>query len=312
MSNRNPSNLRRGTQRSKSTAKVAGGGRDGPKHRACEGFRGATVASSEQGPNPYLDGDSRPVGGKDRGGSSARPPVWAMAVATVTGNLYLVAGSVVMGVAAAIASWLPGRDWAGLVARYWARGLLVTGGVRLRLDYAGGDRKAWRASTAGRPLVYMANHRSLYDVAALLAILESPVRFLTKRSLFRVPGFGWGLKAAGFVPVDREDRSRAAETFAVAGKLLASNVSLVVFPEETRSSGPRMKPFRRGGVPAGSQGASAGRSDRHPRHGAHPAQGSAGRAAGHSRGVVRRGDGSGQRGSSGASNVHAGCRAAGR
>lgn len=170
-----------------------------------------------------------------------------MAVATVTGNLYLVAGSVVMGVAAAIASWLPGRDWAGLVARYWARGLLVTGGVRLRLDYAGGDRKAWRASTAGRPLVYMANHRSLYDVAALLAILESPVRFLTKRSLFRVPGFGWGLKAAGFVPVDREDRGRAAETFAVAGKLLASNVSLVVFPEETRSSGPRMKPFRRGG-----------------------------------------------------------------
>ena len=170
-----------------------------------------------------------------------------MAVATVTGNLYLVFGSVVMGVAAAIASWVPGRDWAGLMARIWARGLLVTGGVRLRLNYAGGDRSAWRATSEGRPLVYMANHRSLYDVAALLAILDSPVRFLTKRSLFRVPGFGWGLKAAGFVPVDRSDRSRAAETFAVAGKLLASDVSLVVFPEETRSSGPRMKPFRPGG-----------------------------------------------------------------
>ncbi len=170
-----------------------------------------------------------------------------MAVATVTGNLYLAFGSVLMGVAAAIASWLPGRDWAGVVARWWARGLLITSGVRLRLDYAGGDHAAWRATTEGRPLVYMANHRSLYDVAALLATLESPVRFLTKRSLFRVPGFGWGLKAAGFVPVDREDRSRAAEAFAAGGKLLASNVSLVVFPEETRSSGPRMRPFQRGG-----------------------------------------------------------------
>ncbi len=184
---------------------------------------------------------------KARGGSSPRPPGWAVAIATVTGNLYLAFGSALMGVAAAIASWLPGRDWAGVVARLWARWLLVTSGVRLRLDYAGGDHATWRAATDGRPLVYMANHRSLYDVAALLAILDSPVRFLTKRSLFRLPGFGWGLKAAGFVPVDREDRSRAAETFAVAGKLLASGVSLVVFPEETRSSGPRMRPFRRGG-----------------------------------------------------------------
>ncbi len=179
--------------------------------------------------------------------SSPRPAAWALAVASVTGNLYLVFGSVLMGVAAAAASCLPGRDWAGVVARLWARGLLLTSGVRLRLHYAGGDLAAWRAAAEGRPLVYMANHRSLYDVAALLAILESPVRFLTKRSLFRLPGFGWGLKAAGFVPVDRDDRSRAVETFAVAGKLLASGVSLVVFPEETRSSGPRMKPFRRGG-----------------------------------------------------------------
>ena len=187
------------------------------------------------------------VEGKAPGPSSSQPPVWAVAVATVTGNLYLVFGSAVMGAAVAIASWLPGRDWAGLMARLWARGLLVTGGVRLRLNYAGGDHAAWRAATDGRPLVYMANHRSLYDVAALLAILDSPVRFLTKRSLFRVPGFGWGLRAAGFVQVDRVDRSRAGETFAAASKLLAAGVSVAVFPEETRSSGPRMRPFKRGG-----------------------------------------------------------------
>ncbi len=206
--------------------------------------RHPTVASLKHRPSPDLGEESRPVEGA-RGGSP--PPFWAVAIATVTGNLYLILGSVLMGVAAAIASRLPGRDWAGLVARLWARGLLAASGVRLDVDYAGGGREAWRTAADGRPLVYMANHRSLYDVAALLAILESPVRFLAKRSLFRLPGFGWGLKAAGFVPVDRTDRSRAAETFAAAGRMLASNVSLVVFPEETRSSGPRMKPFRRGG-----------------------------------------------------------------
>ncbi|MYF94525.1 MAG: 1-acyl-sn-glycerol-3-phosphate acyltransferase, partial [Holophagales bacterium] len=154
-----------------------------------------------------------------------------MALATLAGNVYLVLGSAVMGVAAAIASWFPGRDWAGVQARLWARGLLRSSGVRLELSYAGGSHRVWRESIGDRPVVYMANHRSLYDIAALLAILDLPVRFLAKRSLFRLPFFGWGLRAAGFVPVDREDRSRAAETFAAATELLASGVSLVVFPE---------------------------------------------------------------------------------
>ncbi len=187
-----------------------------------------------------------------RGKSTAKAPgedlnAWSVALATLTGNVYLFLGSAVMGVAAAIASWFPGRDWAGVQARLWARGLLRSSGVRLELSYAGGSHAAWRDRIGDRPVVYMANHRSLYDIAALLAILDLPVRFLTKRSLFRLPFFGWGLKAAGFVPVDREDRSRAGETFAAATGLLASGVSLVVFPEETRSSGPRMRPFQRGG-----------------------------------------------------------------
>lgn len=201
MSIRNPTNLRRTTQRRKSTAKAP-------------------------------EGDLN---------------AWSVALATLTGNVYLFLGSAVMGVAAAIASWFPGRDWAGVQARLWARGLLRSSGVRLELSYAGGSHAAWRDRIGERPVVYMANHRSLYDIAALLAILDLPVRFLTKRSLFRLPFFGWGLKAAGFVPVDREDRSRAGETFAAATGLLASGVSLVVFPEETRSSGPRMRPFQRGG-----------------------------------------------------------------
>ncbi len=184
--------------------------------------------------------------------STAKAPgeglnAWSVALATLTGNVYLFLGSAVMGVAAAVASWFPGRDWAGVQARLWARGLLRSSGVRLELSYAGGSHAAWRDRIGDRPVVYMANHRSLYDIAALLAILDLPVRFLTKRSLFRLPFFGWGLKAAGFVPVDREDRSRAGETFAAATGLLASGVSLVVFPEETRSSGPRMRPFQRGG-----------------------------------------------------------------
>ncbi len=194
-----------------------------------------------------MDSPAPQMGAGRRGSEAPAASFVAVFLATVVGNLYLVLGSAVMGIAAAVASWIPGRDWAGVQARLWARGLLRASGVRLDVTWAGGSRGAWREARHGRPVVYMANHRSLYDIAALLSVLDSPVRFLAKRSLFRLPFFGWGLRAAGFVPVDRDDRRRASQTFAAATELLADGVSVVVFPEETRSSGPHMRPFQRGG-----------------------------------------------------------------
>ncbi|MEL7060411.1 MAG: lysophospholipid acyltransferase family protein, partial [Acidobacteriota bacterium] len=82
----------------------------------------------------------------------------------------------------------------------------------------------------------------------LLFSVPGQARFLAKRSLFRIPFFGPGLRAAGFVPVDRHDRDRAAETFAVALDQLRTGRSLILFPEETRSSDGQLLPFKRGGV----------------------------------------------------------------
>jgi 1-acyl-sn-glycerol-3-phosphate acyltransferase len=93
----------------------------------------------------------------------------------------------------------------------------------------------------------MANHQSLFDIPAMLAAVPVPVRFLAKRSLFRIPVFGWALGAAGFVPIDRIDRSRAKEAFRLALGSLQEGVAIVVFPEETRSLDGMIRPFSRGG-----------------------------------------------------------------
>jgi 1-acyl-sn-glycerol-3-phosphate acyltransferase len=161
-------------------------------------------------------------------------------LATVGANLYLVAGGVVFGIAAIVASWIPPRRrFAFPVARAWARGLLLLSGVGVRVTRpppALPDR-----------VVFMANHQSLYDIPALLATVPVPIRFLAKRSLFRIPVFGWALAAAGFVPIDRVDRSRAREAFQLALGTLGEGMGIVVFPEETRSMDGRMRPFRHGG-----------------------------------------------------------------
>ena len=161
-------------------------------------------------------------------------------IATLGANAYLVVGGVVFGLAAIVASWIPPRRrYAFPVARAWGKGLLFASGVHVRVARA--------APPLPSTVVFMANHQSLYDIAVLLATVPVPIRFLAKRSLFRIPVFGWSLAAAGFVPIDRVDRSRAKEAFQRALDALGEGVAIVIYPEETRSLDGRIRPFRRGG-----------------------------------------------------------------
>jgi 1-acyl-sn-glycerol-3-phosphate acyltransferase len=92
----------------------------------------------------------------------------------------------------------------------------------------------------------VANHESFCDILVLLATLPMQVRFLAKRSVFRVPVLGWSIAAAGFVPVDRGDRARGAATVGTALQRLQGGRSLVIFPEETRTREGELLPFKRG------------------------------------------------------------------
>ncbi len=99
-----------------------------------------------------------------------------------------------------------------------------------------------------RGYIFMANHESMADVPALIATMPGQVRFMAKKSLFKVPIFGWALHAGGFVPVDRGNREAAAQTYQAAIECLGRGNSLLIFPEQTRSSSGELLPFKKGGV----------------------------------------------------------------
>jgi 1-acyl-sn-glycerol-3-phosphate acyltransferase len=144
------------------------------------------------------------------------------------------------GIPAIFASFIPPRgDWFLLFARGWARTILKFSGVAVVL------RHRERLSRQG-PFIVVANHESYADVLVLLANLPMQVRFLAKRSIFRVPILGWSIRAAGFVPVDRGDRARGYATVETALQRLGSGRSLVVFPEETRTRTGELSPFKKG------------------------------------------------------------------
>ena len=81
--------------------------------------------------------------------------------------------------------------------RGWARSLLPLAGFRVQVEGCDGLDTSQR-------FVVMANHASRLDIPTLLVALprELDVRFLAKRSLFRVPFLGWAMRAVGFVAVE--------------------------------------------------------------------------------------------------------------
>ena len=161
---------------------------------------------------------------------------------TLTGNLYLVFGTLFFAILSTSTGWIPlphgGRLWF-VWARWWSRLLLWSSGVLVRVEQlAPLDRR--------QVYVFLSNHQSLFDIPVLLATLPVPARFLAKRELFNIPLLGWSLKVGGFIPVERGGKS-AGESFRAAAQRVQSGGSVLLFPEETRSPDGRLLPFKRGG-----------------------------------------------------------------
>ena len=161
---------------------------------------------------------------------------------TVTGNTYLLFGTIFFAVVSTSTGWIPlphgGRFWF-VLARWWSRLLLWSSGVLVRVEHLAPLRR-------GQVYVFLCNHQSLFDIPVLLATLPMPARFLAKRELFRIPVFGWSLKVGGFIPVERGGKS-AGDSFRAAAERVRSGGSVLMFPEETRSTDGNLLPFKRGG-----------------------------------------------------------------
>jgi len=123
-------------------------------------------------------------------------------------------------------------------ARTWSRLILLTTGVEV--DVTGLERLE-----PGRAYVFVANHQSIYDIPILFWSLPYQIRIIAKQSLGRFPFLGWHLRRTGHMLVDRRRPDRAA-IFGRASKLIREGLSLIVFPEGTRSRDGRVAPFKGG------------------------------------------------------------------
>lgn len=94
--------------------------------------------------------------------------------------------------------------------------------------------------------VFTANHVSNLDALAFIPAIPRRVAILAKQELFRIPIFSSAMRRAKFVPVERGDRESASSSIEAAVATLKSGLPIAVFPEGTRSSDGRLRPFKKG------------------------------------------------------------------
>ena len=86
----------------------------------------------------------------------------------------------------------------------------------------------------GGPAVICCKHQSGWETLAMQKIFPPQV-FVAKRELFRIPFFGWGLKLAGTIGIDRRNPGKAsAQIIEQGSKRKAQGYWITIFPEGTR------------------------------------------------------------------------------
>lgn len=102
-----------------------------------------------------------------------------------------------------------------------------------------------------RPIIFIANHQSMYDIPALIWFLRKyHAKFISKIELTRgIPSISFNLKYGGGANIDRKDSKQAvAEILKLADRMKKYKWSTVIFPEGTRAKNGEMKPFNAGGI----------------------------------------------------------------
>lgn len=155
--------------------------------------------------------------------------------------MWVVVVIIIFGSAAIVVSFFDKKGiLAHIVARSWGQSILFASRIHVTV-------KGFSNIDPDKPYIFMPNHMSNFDIPVLLAHLKVQFRWLAKAELFRIPLFGFAMKRAGYISIDRSNRKSAFESLARAAQIIRNGRSVLIFPEGTRSRDQSIKPFKKGG-----------------------------------------------------------------
>jgi 1-acyl-sn-glycerol-3-phosphate acyltransferase len=121
---------------------------------------------------------------------------------------------------------------------FWGRLIFWLAGRRLHVD--GGQRIA-----RGKNYLVVANHASMLDIPALLAVIPG-MAMVGREKLLRIPVFGFFLRTIGYIPIDTASIRKAGKSMEEAVRRAREGMTIGMFPEGTRTLTGRVQGLKRG------------------------------------------------------------------
>ena len=162
-------------------------------------------------------------------------------IRTVYIFLYVFPATAVLGIIAICVSFFSrSGNPVHIIARIWSKSILFVSGIGVTVE-------GLANIDPSQSYIYMSNHRSNFDIPVLLGCLPIQFRWLAKAELFKIPIFGRAMQGAGYVKIDRTNRESAFKSIDEVAAKMKNGVSVMIFPEGTRSQDGNLKPFKKGG-----------------------------------------------------------------
>lgn len=131
------------------------------------------------------------------------------------------------------------RRFHDFIAMAWMRCSLWTVRVRPKII------NPHNVPPVGTPVVYVANHTSYLDIFTF-AYLYRRIKYVSKAEIFRLPVVGWAMEMAGNIALRRMSARGQMEAYQKMESTIRNGLSLVVFPEGTRSVTGKLRRFKKG------------------------------------------------------------------
>lgn len=125
------------------------------------------------------------------------------------------------------------------ISKIFSKVILLVSGIKLKVN---GLEKIDK----DKSYVFVSNHASYFDIPILMQAIPNNVRFIYKKSMTKIPVFGWGMYLGQYVPIDRENGREALKALRKAAEKIKKGISIVIFPEGTRSPDGEIKDFKKG------------------------------------------------------------------
>ena len=129
------------------------------------------------------------------------------------------------------------RNRAHRCLTYWAKTNLALAGLRVEI-------RGLERLHPEQTYIFMPNHASFLDIILAFACIPFNFRIIAKKGIFWIPIMGWALERSGQIPMDRANPRKGLGSLRRASHLLQKGISIVVFPEGTRTLDGKIKDFK--------------------------------------------------------------------